>query len=342
MRASLMTEQQLTRLDSLEDIGQVYDGHGFAWLDIEEAVQTQGELARVAEPLGMDVTHLSKVRPHAQVARYELEDNVAEFVLPIAQDGDVVWARAVGTADRLITSHAGPLGIVDDVRAELGTTTARRVDTALYLFAEAALLSFRDALRPIRDLLDDLEDGLMTGPGTRDVSAVGQVRRQLRRLRQAVVSYGLAVHSFESRLPFRDDVSRDHQAVVRALARGVDALEQSIESLAQDTSHLMDLYHSVVATRQGQVVNRLTLVSIIFLPLTFLTGFFGMNFGYLVDSIAPPSMFWLLGVGLMLVALAVVIGIIIRNHWQDTFVKWDQDLDSDRRAAALPGEPHGS
>ena len=48
------------------------------------------------------------------------------------------------------------------------------------------------------------------------------------------------------------------------------------------------------------------MIATIFLPLTFLTGFFGMNFGWLVDHIDSATAFWLLGVGLMTGPLILV------------------------------------
>ena len=55
---------------------------------------------------------------------------------------------------------------------------------------------------------------------------------------------------------------------------------------------------------------RLTVIATIFLPLTFLTGFFGMNFGWLVDHIDSAAAFWLLGVGLMTGPLILVLALL--------------------------------
>ena len=54
----------------------------------------------------------------------------------------------------------------------------------------------------------------------------------------------------------------------------------------------MDVYLSTVSNRLNVVMERLTIVATIFLPLTLLTGFFGMNFGWLVRHIQSPWAFW--------------------------------------------------
>ena len=51
----------------------------------------------------------------------------------------------------------------------------------------------------------------------------------------------------------------------------------------------------------------------IFLPLTFVTGFFGMNFKWLTDGIDTPLAFWLLGIGLLVLGVALILGLIVRG-----------------------------
>jgi magnesium transporter len=70
----------------------------------------------------------------------------------------------------------------------------------------------------------------------------------------------------------------------------------------------MDVYLSTTSNRMNAVMKQLTLVSTIFLPITALTGFFGMNFGWMVGHIESPAAFFALGVGGGLVAaLALVL-----------------------------------
>src|SRR5208337_3722190 len=80
--------------------------------------------------------------------------------------------------------------------------------------------------------------------------------------------------------------------------RGVDELDQYtdiVEDLASRLSERVDWasvvvqdYKAALAHWQGEQISRLTVVSVIFLPITFLTGFFGMNFGWMARPDAPP------------------------------------------------------
>ena len=56
-----------------------------------------------------------------------------------------------------------------------------------------------------------------------------------------------------------------------------------------------------------------SVVATIFVPLTFVTGFFGMNFGWMVDHIDSPIAFWLLGMGIPIAAAAVSWRFLVRR-----------------------------
>nr|MDQ6949232.1 hypothetical protein [Actinomycetota bacterium] len=72
-------------------------------------------------------------------------------------------------------------------------------------------------------------------------------------------------------------------------------------------ANAMDLHLSSTSARLNARLGQLTLVASLFLPLTFLTGFFGMNFGYLVNHIGSQAAF---GLGLLLMVASVVLQLL--------------------------------
>src|SRR3974377_366264 len=71
-----------------------------------------------------------------------------------------------------------------------------------------------------------------------------------------------------------------------------------IDSYRDLLSGATDLYLSTVSNRQNEITKQLTIIATIFLPLSFITGFFGQNFAYMItDIIRTEWAFWVIGVG---------------------------------------------
>jgi magnesium transporter len=90
----------------------------------------------------------------------------------------------------------------------------------------------------------------------------------------------------------------------------------------------MDVYLSTVSNRLNSVMKQLAIIATVFLPLTFLTGFFGQNFGWMVRHVDGVGHFLLLGLGLDL-AVAVFVLAMFR-HW-GWLSREDQPVSPSRR-----------
>ena len=89
-----------------------------------------------------------------------------------------------------------------------------------------------------------------------------------------------------------------------------------IDSYRDLLSGATDLYLSTVSNRQNDVMKQLTVIATIFLPLGFITGFFGQNFGFLVTHLITPEWtFWVIGVGSMLITCAALLVFFHRRGW---------------------------
>src|ERR1700677_3879317 len=90
-------------------------------------------------------------------------------------------------------------------------------------------------------------------------------------------------------------------------AEQVEDVEEQLYERRRWMSDMMHDYATAIAQRQGEQINRLTLVSLIFLPVTALTGFFGMNFNWMIDALGGAVTFFVLGVMLPLLCVALTV-----------------------------------
>ena len=193
----------------------------------------------------------------------------------------------VVTGDYLLTVHEErvslPAALAPDLPEE------RRKPYVVYSVLDAMVASTFDALNEVELRLDavaaTLTDGAGGGMPRATLRETGARLATMRRwvgaeqagLERAGVEIG-ALRGFEtSDEPYFD-----------RLAEEVNRLVASIDAAANGMGMLLDL----------QLNERAYLVSVvatIFVPLTFITGFFGMNFGWMVDHVSSPIAFWLLG-----------------------------------------------
>ena len=77
----------------------------------------------------------------------------------------------------------------------------------------------------------------------------------------------------------------------------------------------MDVYLSTVSNRLNAVMKQLAIIATVFMPLTFLTGFFGQNLSWMVDHVGGLGHFLVFGIGLELMTLAIVLTYFWRRGW---------------------------
>ena len=101
----------------------------------------------------------------------------------------------------------------------------------------------------------------------------------------------------------------------------VEDTERRLHDRSGWASTILQDHAAAVAKRQADQINRLTLVSIIFLPLTFITGFFGMNFGWMTQIIGGADAFVLLGVILPTLCVALTLVWLRRSE----LISWGKE-----------------
>ena len=191
----------------------------------------------------------------------------------------------------VITIHDKYDDILEPVRERIrhGKGNMRRSgsDYLTYSLMDIAIDNLYPILERIGDKLDELQDELLAVPTRESLHKVLETKRDLILLRRTIWSERDKMNdilrssfteiSDASKVYFRD--SYDHCIQLLDL----------IESYKEVTASLMDVYHSSVSFRLNQVMKVLTIISTIFIPLTFIVGLYGMNFS-IVDPVSGKSL----------------------------------------------------
>jgi magnesium transporter len=167
--------------------------------------------------------------------------------------------------------------------------------------------SFFPVLEAIDDSIDTLEDSIVTRPGDAELQKVFQLKRFLVVLRRIVTPQrDLAARTIDEivDLPGLDPGQRDY---FRDIYDHLIRVSDMIDSYRDLLTGVMDVYLSTVSNRLNGVMKQLTVIATIFLPLTFVTGFFGQNFGWLTGHITSFWVFAVYGLGGLLVPIVIML-----------------------------------
>jgi magnesium transporter len=110
---------------------------------------------------------------------------------------------------------------------------------------------------------------------------------------------------------FDADTQRYYRDVYDHLIRLSDLVDSYRDLLSGTT----DAYLSVVSNQLNLVMKQLTVIATVFLPLSFLTGFFGQNFAWMVNRLTSLGAFLILGLGTELVAAVGLMYLFRKRGW---------------------------
>jgi magnesium transporter len=177
----------------------------------------------------------------------------------------------------------------------------------LYRLLDALTDSFFPALEDFDERIDRVEDEIFQEPREEQLEEVVMMKRRLNRLRRVVGPQRDVVGQLFGGIAVLPGLDAEAERYFRDVYDHLIRVADLIDSYKDLLTGAMDVYLSSVSNRLNLVVERLTVLSTILLPLIVLTGFFGQNFGWLVRNIGGIGSFLVFGVALPLVSAALIV-----------------------------------
>ena len=167
-------------------------------------------------------------------------------------------------------------GIRDRLRKNLGKGRRLGVEYLMYTMLDTIVDNYFVELEKLGDHLDEIEVNLLGKAKTEDVNALHGIKRELIYMRKAVWPMREVINSVsKSELIQNNQLTEIYlRDVYDHCIRAIDTLE----SYREMSSSLMDMYLSSLSNKMNTVMKTLTIISTIFIPLTFIVGVYGMNF----------------------------------------------------------------
>jgi len=201
-----------------------------------------------------------------------------------------------------------------------GCHTLARLRTGRRLMARYRLLdglvdSMFPYLAAMDDRIDDLQDQIFESPKESQLAALFGLRRELVGMRKLVTPQRDMVNTMLSGVVPDPGMTAESERYIRDLYDHLIRISDMVDSYRDLTSGVLEAYTSMVSNRLNDVTKQLTIIATVFLPLSFLTGFFGQNLGFLVNHIGSLAAFLIFGVGTELVAVICLFVLFKRRGW---------------------------
>jgi magnesium transporter len=218
----------------------------------------------------------------------------------------------------IVTVRPGSCLHLDDAKKRLEDKTTDVEEYIVYRALDALTDSFFPFVQRIDDRIEEMEDQALHEPGADRLAEVFELKRDLADIRRIVLPQRDLLASggdLIQRLPgLSGDAAHDYfRDVYDHLVR----IAEQIDAARDGLTGVLEIWVSLRSLRMDELTTRLTIVATIFLPLTFLTGFFGQNFAYLVRHVDSAGAFWGLGVGGMLLATVIAWAYVRRNETRE-------------------------
>jgi magnesium transporter len=201
--------------------------------------------------------------------------------------------------------------IRDRLRSGKGRIREAGADYLTYTLIDSVVDNYFTILERLEDRIDELETSILTASGSKAISDIHSLKRQLIFLRRAVWPLREVISDLEKeegRL-----IRNETKPYLRNVYEHAVQVIETSSAIRDVTSGLQDIYLSTVSNSMNAVMKVLTTIATIFIPLTFIAGIYGMNFRLM------PELGWRWGypavIGVMLV---VAIGMVIyfkRKKW---------------------------
>ena len=214
----------------------------------------------------------------------------------------------------LVTHHYKPMRSITyamQMCAKNPHTLGRGPDFLFHLIIDDIVDNYTPILDAMDEAIDSMEDEVFKRPSQRCMVRILQLKKDIMTIRRIAV-YQREMLNRLSRGEF-DLVSRDEIIYYRNVYDHLVRMTDLAESYRDVVSGLLDAYLSVTSNNLNQIMKVLTIISTIFLPLSVITGFFGMNFEHL------PGLHWEYGhTAATLFMIVVAVGMLWafkRNKW---------------------------
>lgn len=300
------------------------DTESVSWVDVqglgsEDILQRLGQVFSLHPLVLEDVVNVPQ-RPKVEEYGDQLVI-ISRMVLP-KPDGRGFFSEQVSFIlgkYYLLTVQEEPeldtfVPVRDRIRSSKGSIRKRNADYLAYALLDTIIDGFFPVLESYGEKIEDLEDEVVARPTHQTLEQIYVLKRELLALRRAIWPQRDAINTL-----IRDEsdlISAEVRVYLRDCYDHTVQVLDMVETYRELASSLMDVYLSSVSNRMNEIMKLLTVISSIFIPLTFIAGLYGMNFNTETSPLNMPELNWYWGYPATLLVMGAIAASLIYFFWR--------------------------
>jgi magnesium transporter len=300
-----------------DEIAKLRKQGEFFWLDLHAV--SDDDATALEELLGVHEMVIEDIVERDQRPKL---DEYGDYVLLVFYGARLTEEKRPGLievemiihGDFVVSVHHEPCSELDALHGYFDRRPPGNEQFVVYRILDTLTDTFFPVLSHMDDEIDDIENDVISQPDDAQLQRIFRLKRDLVVMRKIVTPqrdvFARAGDDIID-LPNLEAGTRDY---FRDVYDHLIRISDLIDSYRDLLTGAMDVYLSTVSNRLNVVMKRLTLVATIFLPLSFVVGFFGQNFGWMVRHISSFEAFMAYGTGGLAVSTAALLLWFRRAH----------------------------
>jgi magnesium transporter len=292
----------------------------FFWLDLAEP--SAGDIDSLQAALGLHPMALEDTREFGQRPKVDAYQDYILIVFFTARDSDdpdrvvhPVEVHIYVSGQWIVTVHREPLPLLERLHSELGPTGTHDEDYLVYRILDGLTDAFFPAIAALEERIDRLEADVLERPRRELLGRVYRRKQEVHELQRLIAGQRDQFLTASERILELAGLSRSTREYLRDIGDHLAQIGGELQRQNDDLTALTGIYFNASAERVNRTATRLSVVATFFVVWTLITGFFGQNFGWLVDNVESRTDFLLFGVGGLVVPTVILATVLwIKRH----------------------------
>lgn len=271
-------------INSIEDCFQYKETDSVSWININGLEDTK-LIDKIGKEYGLNSLLIEDVLNSKHRPKFEEFDDCLFLTLKmigINKEEDGIFTEQISfvLGDNWLISFQELEGDVFEplrkrIKDNKSPTRQKGVDYLFYRLIDIIVDNYFYVIEFINNNIEEMEELVLNNPESNTLHEIQKIKRQLISLRRSISPLREAIGTLRADSSLISDETRPF---LKDVYEHIIYVNESIDSQKDILSSIMDLYLSEVSNKMNQVMKLLTIISTIFIPLTFIAGIYGMNF----------------------------------------------------------------